>query len=265
MINNGSAITTTNKVTLNNASLGGPTSYIASEDKSFAGASWQTYSTAPAYLLSAGFGTKMIYFKVKNADGESNVKSATIEFRLNPQDAFKDDDGDGLSNMLEYRYGSDPTKKDTDGDGLSDYAEVKGKSNPTATDSDGDGLPDAKDPYPSSPYHNSLSENYMGRVVLNEGGASRNSSTYKTMDSLGNGLSGRTLSVQSHPALSFTPDLLDFKAVKLGDYAAVSIMMTSSGIGDLTISNITFTGQDSNEFYKSVDTCSGQGMQAKTV
>jgi YD repeat-containing protein len=86
-INNGSAYTTTNQVTLNNVSIGSPTHYMASENKLFTGASWLTYSTAPTFTLSAGFGTKTIYFKVKNTDGESNVKSDSIEYVPTPLNA----------------------------------------------------------------------------------------------------------------------------------------------------------------------------------
>lgn len=93
LINNGSSYTTTNIVTLNNISIGNPAYYMASEDILFRGAFWKTYSTSPSFLLSGSFGLKTVYFKVRNADGESNVKSDTIELRLNPEDVYRDDDG----------------------------------------------------------------------------------------------------------------------------------------------------------------------------
>ena len=77
-INNGASSTTSRTVTLNNACTGGPTQYMASESSSFSGASWKTYSTAPSFTLSSGNGTKTVYFKVKNAGGESSAKSDTI-------------------------------------------------------------------------------------------------------------------------------------------------------------------------------------------
>jgi formylglycine-generating enzyme required for sulfatase activity len=77
-INNGAAESDSTSVTLNNACTGDPTHYMASESSDFSGASWQTYATAPTFTLSAGNGTKTLYFKVKNAAGESVVKSDTI-------------------------------------------------------------------------------------------------------------------------------------------------------------------------------------------
>jgi len=77
-INNGAASTASRTVTLNNACTGSPTQYMAWESSSFSGATWQTYSTAPSFTLSSGNGTKTVYFKVKNASGESNSASDTI-------------------------------------------------------------------------------------------------------------------------------------------------------------------------------------------
>ena len=66
-------------VTLNNSYSGTPTSYMASESAGFSGASWLPYSSAPAFTLSAGNGTKTVYFIVKNvADMVSAVASDTI-------------------------------------------------------------------------------------------------------------------------------------------------------------------------------------------
>jgi hypothetical protein len=55
-----------------------PTHYMASEDSEFAGATWQTYSKAPKFLLSDNAGTKTVYFKVKNGFEESAEVSDTI-------------------------------------------------------------------------------------------------------------------------------------------------------------------------------------------
>jgi hypothetical protein len=77
-INAGAASTTNGKVALNNVATNGPTHYMASELSDFAGASWQTYSAAPNFLLNDGSGTRTVYFKVKNNLVESNVASDTI-------------------------------------------------------------------------------------------------------------------------------------------------------------------------------------------
>jgi uncharacterized protein Usg len=77
-INNGAASTGNGWVTLNNTSTNSPMYYMASEDSTFAGATWQTYATAPKFPLSLGSGEKKVYFKVKNIFGESGAEDDTI-------------------------------------------------------------------------------------------------------------------------------------------------------------------------------------------
>ena len=77
-INNKAASTTSRLVTLNNTTTGTPTHYIVSESSSFSGAGWLTYAMAPSFTLSTGNGSKTVYFKVKNATGESPVASDSI-------------------------------------------------------------------------------------------------------------------------------------------------------------------------------------------
>jgi formylglycine-generating enzyme required for sulfatase activity len=77
-INSGASLTTSRNVTLNNTCTGSPTQYMASESATFSGASWQTYATAPSFMLSSGNVTKTVYFKVKNAAGESLAKNDSI-------------------------------------------------------------------------------------------------------------------------------------------------------------------------------------------
>ena len=85
-INSGAAETTSRTVTLNNTATGSPTHYMASEDLSFAEPleSWQTYAAAPGFTLSVGDGAKNVYFKVKNANGESAVVNDTITLKELP-------------------------------------------------------------------------------------------------------------------------------------------------------------------------------------
>jgi hypothetical protein len=71
-INAGAASTPKGKVTLNNVATNSPTHYMASESAGFVGASWQSYSASPSFILSTGSSTKTVYFKVKNSFTESS-------------------------------------------------------------------------------------------------------------------------------------------------------------------------------------------------
>jgi peptidoglycan/xylan/chitin deacetylase (PgdA/CDA1 family) len=73
VINNDATTTTNQVVTLNNTCTNSPTLYMASENSSFSGASWLTYSNSPNFSLSAGYGPKRVYFKVKNNYGECEL------------------------------------------------------------------------------------------------------------------------------------------------------------------------------------------------
>jgi hypothetical protein len=77
-INAGAANTVNALITLNNTATDLPVHYMASEDPIFGGESWQLYSAAPKFTLSAGSGTKTVYFKLRNGFGESSVVSDTI-------------------------------------------------------------------------------------------------------------------------------------------------------------------------------------------
>ncbi len=86
-INNGAAYTFSANVTLNNASTNSPSSYEASEDAGFAGASWLPYSTSPAFALSSGDGAKLVYLKTQNGAGESAPVSDGITLITTPPTA----------------------------------------------------------------------------------------------------------------------------------------------------------------------------------
>ena len=59
------------------------------------------------------------------------------QFNLNPHqnDADRDLDNDGLSNIVEFQNSTDPTKKDTDRDGIFDGWEIKYGLDPLVADS----------------------------------------------------------------------------------------------------------------------------------
>ncbi len=222
---NGSLYATLPEVTLNNVSFGDPTHYMASEDKNFTGATWEAYAQSPAFSLSSGYGLKTVYFKIKNADGESEVKSDTIEYLhdtdmdtipdkydddddddgipdtwetehgldpLDDTDAQADNDGDRLDNLDEYIHGTDLERGDTDNDGWNDYDEVYiYDTAPTKMDTDGDGYMDAEDPKVNTPNHYPESDNNaVTRGQFHEGGGERTSGTYVLQDRIGRLFSG---------------------------------------------------------------------------
>ena len=79
-INNDASSTTSRNVTLNNSASGNPTQYQASESSSFSNASWLTYSSTPSFALSAGNGTKTVYFRIRNSAGTiSSIVSDSIQ------------------------------------------------------------------------------------------------------------------------------------------------------------------------------------------
>jgi hypothetical protein len=77
-LNGGADETTSRSVTLDNACANEPSEYIASESSDFGDASWQPYPPSVLFTLSLGNGTKTVYFKTRNATGESNVASDSI-------------------------------------------------------------------------------------------------------------------------------------------------------------------------------------------
>jgi formylglycine-generating enzyme required for sulfatase activity len=79
LINDGDDSTSNPVVALNNICLLDPTDYMASEDPDFSGASWLPYDSAPSFSLTAALGTATVYFKVRNAAGESQIASDSIQ------------------------------------------------------------------------------------------------------------------------------------------------------------------------------------------
>ncbi len=71
-----------------------------------------------------------------------------VVHRLNPKkadDAAKDADRDGLTNLKEFRADGDPRSADTDSDGVDDGLEFTLHTKLNASDSDGDGIKDGDD------------------------------------------------------------------------------------------------------------------------
>jgi hypothetical protein len=83
-MNNGANNTISRMVNLNMTAYNGPSQFMASEDPSFAGAVWTPFTGVPQYQLSAGDGFKNVYLRVKNAYGESVIRSDSITLYANP-------------------------------------------------------------------------------------------------------------------------------------------------------------------------------------
>ncbi len=113
-INEGASETYTRTVTLNNACSGSPTQYMASESPTFVGASWQAYATAPSFTLSAGDGTKQVYFQVRNASGVSSTFSDTIALKAPEVTSFRINDGTSTTTSLTVYLTNDCTGAPTE-------------------------------------------------------------------------------------------------------------------------------------------------------
>jgi hypothetical protein len=180
-INHGALWTVSSTVTLTSRVNGLPTEYQVSENSSFSGAQWHPYKNALTYLLAnTGYGERTIYFKVRNAEAESEASFAQITYSAdsnkdsipdsmdadsdglpdswellhnlqpaNAADATFDADGDGLTNQEVFALGSNPNKVDSDGDQLTDQEETLAGTSPIAKDTDFDGLEDNIDAAPT--------------------------------------------------------------------------------------------------------------------
>ena len=78
-INDGAASTIQRNVNVAFGYAGYPTHYMISESSSFAGASWVEFSENPMVQLSAAYGNKILYAKLKNTTTETVSRSAAIE------------------------------------------------------------------------------------------------------------------------------------------------------------------------------------------
>lgn len=78
-IDNGAASTIQRNVNVTFDYLGYPTHYMVSESSTFTGASWVEFAENPTVQLSATYGNKILYAKLKNATTETSSKSAIIE------------------------------------------------------------------------------------------------------------------------------------------------------------------------------------------
>ena len=77
-LNNGAAITRDASVTLDNRYSGHASQYRASERPDFRGAEWQTYDKGLRFQLSAGRGSKTVYFQLRRY---ARINGADLEAR----------------------------------------------------------------------------------------------------------------------------------------------------------------------------------------
>ena len=81
-INNGDIFTEKKDVSLSSVVVGRvPTDYQISEKSDFANASWLPYNPIFNYTLTSEFGTKKVYFKVKDALEETSSVNASIMYK----------------------------------------------------------------------------------------------------------------------------------------------------------------------------------------
>jgi len=66
-------------------SKGAAATYMASENPTFSGATWEVYQSAIPFNLSPSDGLKTIYFKVKNVMGESATASTRVSLKTAPE------------------------------------------------------------------------------------------------------------------------------------------------------------------------------------
>jgi YD repeat-containing protein len=283
-LDGGKPYNTTGQVTLDNVAYGNPTSYMASENASFTGATWKTYSAKPVFALSSGFGTKTVYLKVKNADGDSEVKFAGIQYLVDadgdgiPDVNDEDNDNDGMPNWWETKYAistvdpSDPRRLnpldpadaqlDYDGDGLTNFQEYMSGTNPWMADTDRDGISDYREVYEyhTNPnvidiYQPPVSENYSGRNSgnFNEGAGLREGGQYRVVDVIGNQFTRTVVTYKAN--ITVNPTMIDYGNVSVSEKSE-QLTIANIGAQNTTIGAITMGGDDRFEFGKVNDNCS---------
>ncbi|MCD6110087.1 MAG: Ig-like domain-containing protein [Thermoplasmata archaeon] len=87
-------------------------------------------NTAP--VINISFTTVYPVVEDYDSDGLPNSYEERYSFLdpLNPEDASRDEDGDGLTNLQEYLNHTRPDLSDTDGDGYSDLEEIEKGTDP---------------------------------------------------------------------------------------------------------------------------------------
>ncbi len=226
LINNGDAQTFNSTVTLNNVSFGSPTHFMASEDKLFNGAAWLTYSSSPSFVMSGGPGIKTVYFKVKNADGESNVKSDSIilgscSFTIVPDNqVFGSSGGNGAVGVTA-----------TPGCSWSATSNAGWITITSGNSGSGNGA------MAFSVSANSTTSQRIGTMTIAD----------KTVTI--------TESGQSAPDISVNPTAVTFNPEYIGDLVSHTVTLSNNGSANLVISSLGISGGNARMFSVSASTC----------
>ncbi|GFE60790.1 toxin TcdB middle/N-terminal domain-containing protein [Geobacter sp. AOG2] len=278
-VSTGKTYTTTGKVTLDNVTVGSPTDYMASENSSFTGAAWQSYLAKPVFTVSQGYEVKTIYFKVRNGNGESAVKSSTIEFLADSNgDGIPDKldkDNDGIPDKWETAHGIDQSVAghallDTDHDGMSNLQEYLNGTNPNSADSDNDGLNDYAEIYVTKSDPNTIdtfqppaSENYSIRSGnFNAGADIRTGTINLVADRVGHQFFSATL--VSNANIVVSPLSVDFGTVANG-YRMEQITVHNLGENSVSVTGATVKGENSSYFTLTNDQCSNKSVPPSGV
>ena len=111
-INSGASYTNSTSVTLtiSASDAGSSVSQMkVSESSSFSGASWETYTTSPSFILSSGDGEKTVYVKFKDAAGNESTSIASDSIILDeaaPTGSISVDLGSSFSDGAEDGTGN---------------------------------------------------------------------------------------------------------------------------------------------------------------
>ncbi len=101
-------------VALTNACLRSPTHEMLSEHANFSGATWETYSSSRSYTFTAGTGSRTLWYKVKNANGESAAARASAVMAVPYYQSFMINNGDSYTSsttvVLNNSYVYDPSE-----------------------------------------------------------------------------------------------------------------------------------------------------------
>lgn len=107
-INGGAISTDAPTVVLDNGGTESPVEYMASEAPDFAGAVWKPYSASPGFDLNGSAIMRTVYFKTRNADGESEVLSDTIYLLPRMVDVAAGEFAMGRDYAWEAQWGTEP-------------------------------------------------------------------------------------------------------------------------------------------------------------